>query len=82
MAKRTVEVSDSTGQIRAFGEILAMTQWLSPEELQSYQAPLISKLLLHARKTTRFYGESLDIDLGSPESISRAWPSRSSRGRR
>ena len=52
-----------------------MTQWLSPEELQSYQAPLISKLLLHARKTTRFYGESLDIDLGSPESISRAWPS-------
>lgn len=73
MARKAVKVTDATAQIRDFGQILAMTQWLSPQELRSYQAPLISKLLLHARKTTPYYKERLDVDLSSTDSILRAW---------
>ncbi len=50
-----------------------MTQWLSAEELRSYQAPLIAKLLLHARKTTRFYKDRLDVDLSSTDRIWKTW---------
>jgi phenylacetate-CoA ligase len=50
-----------------------MTQWLSADLLQAYQAPLVSKLLLHARKSTKFYKDRLDFDLGSPESIRKNW---------
>jgi len=73
MARKVVEAPNTTAQIRAFGQTLAMTQWLAPEELQSYQAPLISKLLIHARKTTRFYKDRLDVDVSSPDSIRKAW---------
>jgi len=50
-----------------------MTQWLSREELQASQASRVSELLLHARKTTDFYKNRLDVDLGSPVSIAKAW---------
>ena len=73
MARKAVKVPDATAQIRDFGQTLAMTQWLSPQELRSYQAPLISKLLLHARKTTPYYKERLDVDLSSPHSMHKAW---------
>ena len=36
--------------IRAFGRTLAETEWLSSQDLRAYQAPLISKLLLHAAR--------------------------------
>ncbi|MBX9778616.1 MAG: hypothetical protein K2Y71_29955 [Xanthobacteraceae bacterium] len=68
-----VKASDATAEIRDFGQTLAMTQWLSPQELRSYQAPLISKLLLHARNTTPYYKERLDVDLSSPDSIHKSW---------
>jgi phenylacetate-CoA ligase len=64
---------DSRTEIRAFGQGLAMTEWLSPEELRSYQAPLVSKLLRHARKTTTFYKDRLAFNLGSRESIDKIW---------
>jgi len=50
-----------------------MTQWLSKEELRAYQASRVSELLLHARKTTDFYKNRLDADLGSPASIEKTW---------
>ena len=33
MARKAVKAPDTTAQIRAFGQTLAMTQWLSPQEL-------------------------------------------------
>jgi phenylacetate-CoA ligase len=60
--------------IRAFGRTLAETEWLSPEDLRAYQAPLISKLLLHARQTTEFYRDRFDFDSTSADVIERQWP--------
>jgi phenylacetate-CoA ligase len=73
MARSSIDATGSTGQVRAFGQILAMTEWLSPEELQSYQTPLLAKLLLHARKTTSFYKERLDEAPNSPEDVKKNW---------
>jgi phenylacetate-CoA ligase len=67
------DVPPALGQVRGFGQMLAMTQWLSPDELRASQASLLPKLLLHARKTTKFYKERLAFDLSSPESIEKAW---------
>jgi phenylacetate-CoA ligase len=50
-----------------------MTQWLSKEELRACQASRVSELLLHARKTTDFYKNRLDVDLGSPAGIEKTW---------
>jgi phenylacetate-coenzyme A ligase PaaK-like adenylate-forming protein len=61
------------GHVRAFGRTLAKTEWLSTEELRTYQVPLISKLLLHARQTTNFYRDRVASD--SPEEIEGAWSS-------
>ena len=59
--------------VHAFGRTLAQTEWLSPEDLRAYQAPLVSKLLLHARQTTDFYRNRFDFDLNSPEAVEAAW---------
>src|SRR5262245_30380140 len=50
---------DNRSQIVAFGEVLRATEWLSTEELRSYQQPLITKLVRHTRKNTAFYRERL-----------------------
>lgn len=60
--------------IRTFGQVLAKTEKLTPEELQSYQGPLISRLLLHARKTTKFYRDRIDRNFTSTENIRNCWP--------
>jgi phenylacetate-CoA ligase len=61
--------------VNAFGRTLAETEWLSPEKLQYYQAPLVSKLLQHARQTTDFYRHHFDFNLGSAHEIEDNWPS-------
>src|ERR1700674_4184030 len=72
MAQPT-SLRNSTDLVRDFGPTLAITQWLSPEELQASQAPLVSRLLLHARTTTKFYKDRLDVDFSSPASIQKIW---------
>lgn len=37
---------------RTLEQRLALTEWLSAEELHAYQVPLLAKLLDHARRTT------------------------------
>ena len=59
--------------IHAFGRTLAETQWLSPEKLRAYQAPLVSKLLRHAQQTTEFYRHRFDFDAGSVADIEENW---------
>ena len=59
--------------IQTFGRTLAHTEWLSPEKLRLYQAPLISKLLRHARQNTDFYRDRFDFDLDNAEEIERNW---------
>jgi phenylacetate-CoA ligase len=58
---------------RAVGQKLARTERLSCCELRVYQAPLMAKLLAHARENTDFYKDQLDFDLASRESIETAW---------
>jgi len=58
---------------RAFGRTLAETEWLSPEDLRIYQAPLISKLLLHAQQTTEFYRNRFEFDLSNADEIRNNW---------
>jgi phenylacetate-CoA ligase len=64
---------DYASQVRAFGQRLAHTERLSLEQLQAYQAPLVARLLLHARKTTKFYKDRLDFDLKSHKKINESW---------
>jgi phenylacetate-CoA ligase len=72
MAQRT-SLRNSTDLVRDFGPTLAMTQWLSPEELRVSQAPLVSGLLLHARTTTKFYKDRFDVGFNSPAAIQKIW---------
>src|SRR6266508_3682163 len=65
--------TDPTSHILAFGQSLQMTQWLTPQELESYRAPLIAKLLRHARKNATYYQGKIDVDLSSPEHIKKNW---------
>ena len=60
-------------RVRAFGLTLAKTERMSPQELDAYQAPLLSPLLLHARNTTKFYKDRFDFDIRSIESIRSNW---------
>jgi phenylacetate-CoA ligase len=64
----------SPDSIRVFGQKLARTEWLSGKELRAYQAPVLARLLAHARQTTDFYKDRLEFDLGSQERIERVWP--------
>lgn len=63
----------TAGVVRTFGRTLAETEWLSPEKLRLYQAPLIAKLLRHAQYNTDFYRDRFDFDLDSTEEIERNW---------
>src|SRR3954470_2410497 len=64
---------DFARRVGDFGHMLSMAQWLSPQELEASQAQLTFKLLQHARRTTPFYRDRLDIDLGSPAKIKERW---------
>ena len=61
--------------VKAFGETLAQTPWLSRKKLMEYQAPLIERLLRHACETTDLYRTRLRFDLSSPATIEKAWHS-------
>jgi phenylacetate-CoA ligase len=58
---------------RTLGQMLALTERMTGEELHAYQAPLLIKLVDHARRTTDFYKDRLDFDAGQPGSIERHW---------
>ena len=55
------------------GQKLAWTERLSAEELHAYQAPLLAKLLDHARRTTDFYKDRFEFDVGHPDRIEKTW---------
>src|SRR6266852_5928206 len=59
--------------IRAFSQKLARTERLQGGELRDYQAPLLSKLLAHARDNAEFYEQRLGFDVGSRDAIERMW---------
>ncbi len=48
--------------IRVFGRKLARTERPSGKELRAYQAPVLARLLAHARQTTDFYKDRLEFD--------------------
>jgi phenylacetate-coenzyme A ligase PaaK-like adenylate-forming protein len=60
-------------QVRTFGQKLVWTERLAPNELAAYRAPLVSKLLAHARQNTQFYRDRIDFDVNSPDSIGKSW---------
>ncbi len=59
----------SITEIRGFYQKFARTEWFNRDELAAYQAPLISRLLMHARQTTDFYRDRIDLDLKSPDGL-------------
>jgi phenylacetate-CoA ligase len=61
--------------VNAFGRTLAETERLRRAKLNLYQAPLLQRLLQHARDTTEFYGTRLTFDCDSLEAIEAAWTS-------
>lgn len=65
---------DAAGQVRAFADMLAMTQWLSPKELHILQLGRAAKLLRHARRTAPYYRDWLNGDLERPEALAEIWP--------
>jgi phenylacetate-CoA ligase len=67
-------VSERTSGIRAIGQKLARTERFSPAELRAHRAPLLSKLLAHARQHTDFYRHGFDFDVSSPEAVGEFWP--------
>src|SRR6266581_4544824 len=71
--KPAVAIADTESKVAAFGHMLSMAQWLSPQELAASQVPLITRLLRHARRTTPFYKDRPDIDLGSPADFKKTW---------
>jgi phenylacetate-CoA ligase len=58
---------------RTLEQRLALTEWLSAEELHAYQVPLLAKLLDHARRTTDFYKDRVDFNSDQPDHIERTW---------
>src|SRR5262245_56370701 len=67
------DAADFARQVAAFAHMLSMAQWLAPQELEASQLQLAFKLLQHARRTTPFYRDRLDLDLGSPARIKESW---------
>jgi phenylacetate-CoA ligase len=63
----------SIQEVRSYYQKFARTEWLSGEELRAHQAPLLARLLKHARQTTDFYRERIALDLESPDDIREAW---------
>ncbi len=47
--------------LKSFVEALEKTQWISAEELSSYQRKPLEKILRHAHETVPFYQDRLDI---------------------
>ena len=47
--------------LKSFVEALEKTQWISAEELFSYQRKPLEKILRHAHETVPFYRDRLDI---------------------
>jgi phenylacetate-CoA ligase len=70
---RTIIMTSHAHADRTLGQRLALTEWLTGEELHAYQAPLLTKLVNHARRTTDFYKDRLDFDSGQPGSMERHW---------
>jgi phenylacetate-CoA ligase len=52
---------DSFEAARAFVASLRRSQWLTPDALAAYQAPLIERLCRHAAMQTDFYDERLNV---------------------
>jgi phenylacetate-CoA ligase len=65
--------TERTDAVRALGQKLARTERLSPAELDAYRAPLLSKLLAHARLHTEFYKRRIDFDISSPDNLGKLW---------
>ena len=73
LCDRTIIMTSHAHADRALGQRLALTEWLTGEELRAYQTPLLTKLVDHARRTTDFYKDRLDFDSGQPGSMERHW---------
>ena len=65
--------ADSVARVRSLGDTFAVTQWLTPSELQLYQAARACRLLKHARKTTKYYKNRFDVDLDQPAALGKIW---------
>ena len=61
--------------VNTFGRTLAETERLRRAKLNLYQAPLLQRLLRHARDTTEFYRTRVPADCDSTEAIEEAWSS-------
>jgi phenylacetate-CoA ligase len=61
--------------VNTFGRTLAETERLRRAKLRLYQAPLLQRLLRHARDTTEFYRTRLVFNCDSPEEVEEAWAS-------
>jgi phenylacetate-CoA ligase len=59
--------------VRRFSQRLGRTERLTPDELLAFRAPLITKLLVHARSNTDFYRERLHFDFNVPEKLEKIW---------
>jgi phenylacetate-CoA ligase len=70
---RADAADDRISAVRALGQKLGTTERHSPDELQAYRAPLLSKLLAHARQHAAFYKHRIDFDISSADNISKLW---------
>ncbi len=61
--------------VNTFGRTLAETERLRRAKLNLYQAPLLQRLVRHARDTTAFYRARIPAVCDSPEAIEAAWGS-------
>jgi phenylacetate-CoA ligase len=59
--------------VQGIGRTLIQTERLSATEIEEYRAPLLAKLLVHAKQTTEFYKDRLQFDVGSSKAIQRIW---------
>jgi len=64
---------DWISEVRACRAILERTQRLTPDQLRLFQAPLVAKLLRHARETTAYYAERLEGSLDAPGDFEKSW---------
>jgi phenylacetate-CoA ligase len=67
--------ADQTNAIRALRQKLAGTERLRPGELDAYRAPLVLKLLAHARQHAEYYKNKHEFDVRSADDIGKAWSS-------
>jgi phenylacetate-CoA ligase len=72
-ANPATAIPNAESQVQAYGRMLAVSEWLSPQEIEASQAKLACKLLLHARGTTTFYKDRLGGDLDAPATVRKLW---------